>query len=147
VRLAGTTDAGLGGTDRQHIDLVYDAFLSDFSGLLDYLSRDWLTAIGEVSTSRMTTAAAGAASAVQQAKDHGIGSLVDSHRAVRVSADTAQLSDCLDELHWYVVENASGRPDPSVTRGYFVGTASFVRTEGQWKLDSWNSHPERCTAS
>jgi hypothetical protein len=145
VRLSGRTDAGLGGTPEQQIGLVYDAWMTDLSGLLDYLSQDWLTAISEITTEKMSQAAAGAAEAVKAADDHGIGTLVDSHRVITVTGDKAELTDCLDELHWYVVESKNGKPDPSVSRGYFVGSASFVRVDGQWKVSAWNSHPERCT--
>jgi hypothetical protein len=131
---------------RAAIGAVYDSFMTDLSGLYDNLSQDWVTAISEVATPTMTTAARRSAMAIQKAHDHGVGTLVDSHRVVQVHGSTATLADCLDEVHWYVVEDAGGKPDPSVTRGYFVGSATFVEEGGQWYVSSWNSHPQRCTS-
>lgn len=145
VRVQGVTDSALKPDDPGQIGIVYDAFLSDFSGLLDYLSRDWMTAVTQISTERMSAAAVAAAGAVQQAHDHGIGALVDSHRRLTVTGGSASLTDCLNEKDWYVVEDKSGRPDPSVTRGMFIGTATFTKLNGQWKVSAWNSHPHRCS--
>ena len=141
---AGSVDAA-GSTDpKALINLVYDTWMTDLSGLFANLTQPWVTAISDIATPAMTTAAQRSASALQQAHDHALGTLVDSRRVVTVKGATAILTDCLDELHWYVVENANGKPDPSVTRGYFVGTADFVLTRGQWYVSSWNSHPQRC---
>jgi hypothetical protein len=130
---------------KAQVGLVYDAWMSDLTGLLANLTQPWVNAISELATPAMTTVAQRSAGALQQAHDHTVGTLVDSRRVITVTGSKAALTDCLDELHWYVVENANGRPDPSVTRGYFVGTADFVLTQGQWRVSSWNSHPERCT--
>ena len=123
---------------------TYASWMSDLSGLVDNLSNVWLTAIREVATESMTDAANKTAIAVQEADEHGVGTLVDSHRVITVHPDEADLTDCLDEEHWYVVNNSSGQPDPGVTRGYFEGTAKFTLVNGQWFVSSWNSHPQTC---
>ncbi|MGZ6827750.1 MAG: hypothetical protein ACXVGH_13250 [Mycobacteriales bacterium] len=129
---------------RAQVDLVYDTWMADLSGLLGALTQPWADAVREVATPKMTTVASQAAGALLKAHDHTVGRLVDSHRVVRFHGAAATLTDCLDELHWYVVEDASGRPDPSATRGYFVGTADLVLTAGRWYVSSWNSHPQPC---
>ena len=127
------------------INASYTAFMDDISGLFANLSPVWVSAVAETATTSMTHAIQGGASAVQQAHDHGVGTLTDSHRTVTVTGSSATLADCLDELHWYVVEDSTGKADPSVTPGYFVGSASFVKTNGQWLVSAWNSHPQKCT--
>lgn len=134
-----------GADPKDAIRAAYQAWMNDLSGLFENLSPVWVHAISEVATPAMTRAAQQAAGAIQQAHDHGVGTLVDGHRVISIKGSTASLSDCLDELHWYVVEDANNTPDPSVSRGYFVGSASFVLTGGQWFVSEWNSHPKRCS--
>lgn len=132
-------------TDAQaQIGVVYDTWMADLSGLLGTLTQPWADAVREVATPKMTTVAAQAAGALLKAHDHAVGRLTDSRRVVTVTGTTAHLTDCLDELHWYVVEDASGRPDPSAIRGFFVGTADLVLSSGRWYVSSWNSHPQPC---
>ena len=144
-RTTGTRDSGLGGHATARINLVYDTWMTDVSGLFANLTKAWVTAVSEIATPSMTAAAARSAGALLQAHDHAVGTLTDSKRAITVKGATATLTDCLDELHWYVVEDANATPDPSVTLGHYVGSAAFVLTKGQWYLSSWQTHPERCT--
>jgi hypothetical protein len=140
-----TRNAAYGADAEGLINLVYDAWMIDVSGLFANLTQQWVSAVAELATPAMTRAAQRSAAALQQAHDHALGTLEDSHRIITVRGSSATLTDCLDELHWYVVEDANGQPDPSVTRAYFVGTADFVLAKGQWRLSSWNSHTERCS--
>lgn len=132
---------------RAAISASYDTFLVDLTGLLATFSPVWQNALAEVATPQMTLAATRAAVSIQNSQSHTVGSLRDSipTRAITIKGNEALLTSCLDEKSWYAVKNKTGAPDPGITRGYFVGRATFVFVKGRWFVNTWNSLPQRCT--
>jgi hypothetical protein len=124
---------------------VYDTFLADISGLDDNLNQSWATSLQQVVTPRLLNAAEKQAETFLRAHEHGTGVIKDAHRVVKITGPTtASIFDCLDEVDWYLVEDASGQPDPGITRGDFVGIADLVLQDGRWYVDVWQSSQGQC---
>jgi hypothetical protein len=142
---ASTTPVTAGEDTTSQLQSVYDTFLSDISGLDDNLNQTWVSAIQQVVTARLLKAAEEQAETILAAHEHGTGTLKDAHQVVEVTGPaTASIFDCLDEVDWYLVEDASGQPDPGITRGDFVGIADLVLQDGHWYVDVWQPSQGRC---
>jgi hypothetical protein len=124
---------------------VYDRFLHDIAGLDDNLNQSWIAALKQVATARLVNAAERQAQSILNAQEHGIGSLQDDHQLTKItSSTTASVFDCLDEQHWYLIQNTTGQPDPGVTRGYYIGIADLVLQGGRWYVDVWQPSQGQC---
>ena len=128
------------------INEAYYVFMTSVSGLDDDFNGGWVSTLGQVSQPAVVKAAEQAAGTLEQARDHGVGTLRDDHRVLHVDPRNgrATLTDCLDEYHWYVVSDRTGQPDPGVARGYFRGSGTFVESAGRWLVQSWKSESTTC---
>jgi hypothetical protein len=130
------------------IESDYHSFLVLLSGLDDNLTSNWSTALQGVATARLVLAAQRDAAAIEQAHEHGVGTLTVDHEVVKLLSGTqATVFGCLDEYDFYLVQDANGQPDPAVSRGDFVGVADMVEVSGQWRVDVWESEQGHCTYS
>jgi hypothetical protein len=140
-----TTPVTAGEDTTAQLQAVYDTFLADISGLDDNLNQSWLSAIKQVVTPRLLKAAQEQAETILAAHEHGTGTLKDAHQVVKVTGPaTASIFDCLDEVDWYLVEDASGQPDPGITRGDYVGIADLILQDGHWYVDIWQPSQGQC---
>jgi hypothetical protein len=140
-----TTPVTAGEDTTAQLQAVYDTFLADISGLDDNLNQSWLTALQQVVTPRLLKAADEQAETFLAAHEHGTGTLKDAHQVVKITGSkTATIFDCLDEVDWYLVEDASGQPDPGIARGDFVGIADLVLQGGRWYVDIWQPSQGQC---
>jgi hypothetical protein len=142
-----TATSGSASTTSQ-IESNYHSFLVVLSGLDDNLNSSWLSAMQSVATARLVLATQRDAGAIEQAHEHGVGTLAVDHEVVKVLNHTqATVFGCLDEYDFYLVQDANGEPDPAVSRGDFVGVADMVMVDGRWKVDVWESEQGHCTYS
>jgi hypothetical protein len=132
-------------TPADALDGTYARFLEGLTALFADPASSPQAKLAGGATDEMITATGRAQQAIRNAHDHGTGVLRDRHRVVTRRGESAMLSDCLDEVNWYVVRDATGSPDPSVTRGYFVGRATLVERNGRWYVDTWGSVAQSCT--
>jgi hypothetical protein len=115
------------------------------SGLDANLNKTWIPPLTEVATTRLSEATVRQAAAILAAGEHAIGTLNTSRLTIRsTAADSADLADCEDYEHTYLVSIKTGQPDPAVERGYFVGTAHMVRRDGHWYVDVYATTHVRC---
>ena len=128
------------------INEAYYVFMTSVSGIDDDFNGGWVSELQQVAEPAVVDAAKRAAGTLESAREHGVGTLRDDHRALHINpaAGRATLTDCLDEYNWYVVSDSTGQPDPGVARGYFEGTGTFVESAGRWLVESWRSEPTKC---
>jgi hypothetical protein len=130
----------------QEVERVYETYLFDLSGLDDNLNRSWVPPLAEVATSGLGDATVRAAAAILRAREHGMGMLRDDQVVVKITdPSSASLVDCQDEKDFYLVDDATGRPDPAITRADFVGTAQLVNLKGRWYVSAFATTHVRCT--
>lgn len=98
-----------------------------------------------VAVTSLVDDAEGAAAIIGQDHEHGTGTLVDDQRKLKITGATASVTDCLDEMHWYVVSDRTGQPDPGVARGYFDGSGTLVDHNSRWYVSTWKSEGTSCT--
>lgn len=133
------------GPEIAQVRAAYSSFLQDITGLDDTLNAGWISYLQQVATPRMIKAAEAQAISIFGAHEHTVGILKDDHQVVKItSTSTASVFDCLDELHWYLVEDASGQPEPAINRGYFVGVTDLVSENGHWLVDIWQPAQGMC---
>lgn len=134
-----------GDADEQAIRAAYDQYLYVYSGLMAYLNRTWIPPLTEVATQDLSTATVRAAAAIKHAQEHGVGQLHHSKVSVtRTAGDRASIADCQDQLHFYLVSDKTGKPDPAVTRGYFVGAVNLVKVDGHWLVSTYTTTHQEC---
>jgi hypothetical protein len=141
----GTT-AGANPTQKAIIS-DYESYLVDLSGLDDNLSKAYVGPLASVTTNRLAQASVRQAATLLAAQEHGVGTLRDDHVSVVMTGPaSAALADCQDELHFYLVNDNAGTPDPFIERGYFVGSAQMVLQNGHWLVDVFTTTHDTCAA-
>jgi hypothetical protein len=133
------------GSDQQAIADVFHTFAYLLSGLDDNLNSAWLAPLAEVTTERLAKAVTRHASAILHAHERGVGTLAGQRLTIKVTgATTAALADCENYTDFYVVDEGTGKPDPGIVRGNFVGTAQLVKVSGRWYVDVYATTQTAC---
>jgi hypothetical protein len=144
---SSSTPATSSQTDAVDAELtsVYGTFLHDISGLDDNLNQSWVNALEQVATAKLVHAAQLQADNIASSQEHATGTLRDAHQVIEITSSiSASIFDCLDEENWYLVENSNGKPDPGITRGYYVGIADLLSVNGRWYVDVWQPAQGSC---
>jgi hypothetical protein len=125
-----------GGSDFAQIEATYRRYLYLFSGLDTNLNSSWVLPLSQVTTQRLAEAVVRQASALLHSRGHAVGEVTGRRLTIKMTGpDAASLADCEDYQSFYLVDDATNRPDPGVVRGYFVGTAQLVKVNGRWLVD------------
>lgn len=124
---------------------AYERYLYVLSGLQAYLNRTWIPPLAEVTTADLAAATVRSAAAIARARSHAVGTLRHSRvRAVRSGPDRVSVVDCQNQRDYYLVSDATGRPDPAIARGFFVGSATVVRADGVWRVSTYTTTQRTC---
>jgi hypothetical protein len=132
-------------SDEQAITEVLRTFTYVLSGLDDNLNSAWLPPLAAVTTQRLAQAVTHQASAILRAREHGVGMLVGRNLTIKFTGPTtAAVAECENHVGWYLVVDSTGKPDPGIVRGYFVGTAQLIKISGRWYVDVYATTQTAC---